>query len=136
MLARAFEAVGSLARCDTSMLHIPGSCPCSASMRTCGIRIVVDSIACEVLQTSTESHAVGLQVSRCQVREMRALLLEARRLSSLQRPDLAAEADWLHAASAFFGSMLKVRGRLGRNPQRTTSSEELIRPATFERLDC
>ncbi|CAE7824394.1 mask, partial [Symbiodinium necroappetens] len=54
---------------------------------------------------------LGLEVSRCQVREMRAMLLEARRLSSLQRPDLAAE----------------VRGRLGRNPERSTSSEELIR---------
>ncbi|CAE7436006.1 Spag6 [Symbiodinium pilosum] len=54
---------------------------------------------------------LGLEVSRCQVREMRALLLEARRLAGLQRPDLAAE----------------VRGRLGRNPERTASSEKLIR---------
>jgi len=54
---------------------------------------------------------MGLEVSRCQVREMRALLLEARRLSALHRPDLAAE----------------VRGRLGKNPDRTTESEELVR---------
>ncbi|CAE7027112.1 Spag6 [Symbiodinium natans] len=70
----------------------------------------------EAMPTSKEGMVqaledLGLEVSRCQVREMRALLLEARRLSALQRPDLAAE----------------VRGRLGRNPERSTSSEELIR---------